>query len=137
MPGHRFSPQVLNRATKDGYTHTPYEGFTGEQIDHDRLTSRLTLRRSSIKKKFIRGLQWISGDSRTEWRPRWSLKKGRAVINQKPHIITTYGVTEAAVIPATGDLMYALEDSKLLEDQRKFMSLSAALILCTRRSAPT
>ena len=27
---------VLNRTTKDGYTHTPYEIFTGEQIDYDR-----------------------------------------------------------------------------------------------------
>ena len=27
---------VLNRTTKDGYTHTPYELFTGEQIDYDR-----------------------------------------------------------------------------------------------------
>ena len=27
---------VLNRTNKDGYTHTPYELFTGEQINYDR-----------------------------------------------------------------------------------------------------
>ena len=38
--------------------------------------------------------------------------KGRAVIN----LITTYGVTKTAITPATGDLMYVPEDSKLLDD---------------------
>ena len=58
--------------------------------------------------------------------------KGRVVINQKrfvDNLITTYGVTMTAITPATGDLMYAPEDSKLLDDQRKFMSLNATLTL--------
>ena len=64
--------------------------------------------------------------------------KGRAVINQKrfvDNLITTYGVTKTAVTPATGDLMYAREDSKLLEDQRKFMSLNATLMYASRRTS--
>ena len=38
---------------------------------------------------------------------------------------TTYGVTKTAVTPATGDLMHAREESKVLEDQCKIMSLNA------------
>ena len=63
--------------------------------------------------------------------------KGRAVINQKrfvDNLITTYGVTKTAVIPATGDPMYAREDSKLLEEQRKFMSLNATLMYASKRT---
>ena len=54
---------------------------------------------------------------------RMERAKGRAVINHKRFVdilITTYGVTKTAVTPDTGDLMYAREDSKLLEDQLKF-----------------
>ena len=62
-----------------------------------------------------------------------------AVINQKrfvDNLIATYGVTKTAVTPATGDLMYAREDSKLLEDQRKFMSLNATLMYASKRTYP-
>ncbi len=70
---------------------------------------------------------------------RMERAKGRAVINQKrfvDNLITTYGVTKTAVTPATGDLMYAREDSKLLEDQRKFMSLNATLMYASKRTYP-
>ena len=66
--------------------------------------------------------------------------KGRAVINQNKrfvdNLITTYGVTKTVVTPATGDLKYAREDSKLLEDQRMFMSLNAALMYASKRTYP-
>ena len=69
---------------------------------------------------------------------RMERAKGRAVIDQKRfvnNLITTYGVTKTAVIPATGGLMYEREDSKqLLEDQRKFMSLNATLMYASRRT---
>ena len=70
---------------------------------------------------------------------RMERAKGRAVINQKrflDNLITTYGVTKTAVTPATGDLMYEREDSKLLEDQRKFMSLNATLMYASKRTYP-
>ena len=54
--------------------------------------------------------------------------KGRAV--------TRRGLTKTAVTPATGDLMYAREDSKLPEDQRKFMSLNATLMYASKRTYP-
>ena len=47
------------------------------------------------------------------------------MINQKKfldNLITTYGVTKTAITPATGDLMYVPENSKLLDDQSKFIS---------------
>ena len=68
-----------------------------------------------------------------------AFEEGRAVINQKrflDNLITSYGVTKTAVTPATGDLMYAREDSKLLEDQRKFMSLNATLMYASKRTYP-
>ena len=46
--------------------------------------------------------------------------KRRAIINQKhflDNLISTYGITNTAITPATGDLMYVPEDSKLLDDQ--------------------
>ena len=39
---------VLNRTTKDGYTHPPYELFTGKQIDYVR-DFRVSHRRESRK----------------------------------------------------------------------------------------
>ena len=65
--------------------------------------------------------------------------KGRALINQKrflDKLIDTYGITKTAITPATGDLMYVPEDSKLLEDQRKFMSLNATLMYASKRTYP-
>ena len=70
---------------------------------------------------------------------RMERAKGRAVINHNRFVdilITTYGVTKTAVTPATGDLMYAGEDSKLLKDQRKFMSLNATLMYASKRTYP-
>ena len=43
-----------------------------------------------------------------------------AIINQShfvDNLITTYGITKTEITPATGDLMYVPEDSKLLDDQ--------------------
>ena len=68
---------------------------------------------------------------------RMERAKGRAVINQMrfvENLITTYGVTKTAVTPATGDLMYAREDSKVLEGQHKFLSLLATLMYSSKRT---
>ena len=65
--------------------------------------------------------------------------KGRALINQKrflDKLISTYGINKTAITPATGDLMYVPEDSKLLEDQRKFMTLNATLMYASKRTYP-
>ena len=62
-------------------------------------------------------------------------ERKRAVINQKhflDNLISTYGVTKSAITPATGDLMYVPENSKLLDDQRKFMSLNATLMYASK-----
>ena len=63
----------------------------------------------------------------------------RATVNQKhflDNLIGTYGITKTAITPATGDLMYLPEDSKLLEDQRKVMSLNATLMYASKRTYP-
>ena len=44
----------------------------------------------------------------------------------------TYKVSKTSVTPATGDLIYESEDSKILGDQRKFTSLNASLTVCMR-----
>ena len=67
---------------------------------------------------------------------RMERERGRAVINQKrlvDNLISTYGVTKTAITPDTGDLMFVREDSKLMEDQRKFMSLNATLMFTRQR----
>ena len=46
--------------------------------------------------------------------------KGRAVIKQKRFV--------DKLTPATADLLYEREDSELMGDQRKFMSLNATLM---------
>ena len=66
-------------------------------------------------------------------------ERKRAVINQKhflDNLISTYGVAKSAITPATGDLMYVPGDSKLLDDQRKFMSLNATLMYASKRTYP-
>ena len=48
----------------------------------------------------------------------------RAIINQKrflEKLAETYKVSKTSVTPATGDLLYESEDSKILGDQRKFI----------------
>ena len=52
------------------------------------------------------------------------------------NLITTYGITKTAITLATGDLMYVPEDSKLLDDQRKFMSINATLMYVSKRTYP-
>ena len=51
-------------------------------------------------------------------------------------IPSTYGVTKPAITPATGDLIFVREDSNLIEDQRKFMSLNATLMYASKRTYP-
>ena len=55
--------------------------------------------------------------------------KGGAVINQKRFV-------DNLITPATGDLMYVPEGSKLLDDQCKFMSLNATLMYASKRTYP-
>ena len=46
-------------------------------------------------------------------------EKRRAIINPKhfvDNLISTYGITKTAITPATGDVMYVPEESKLLVD---------------------
>ena len=64
---------------------------------------------------------------------------GKAVINQKrflDKLTSTFGLSKSAVTPATGDIMYERPDAKLLEDQRKFMSLNATLMYASKRTYP-
>ena len=66
-------------------------------------------------------------------------ERRRAVINQKhflDNLISTYGVNKSAITPATGDLMYVPKNSKLLDDQRKFMSPNATLMYASKRTYP-
>ena len=56
--------------------------------------------------------------------------KGRAVINQKRFVdklTEEFTVAKSAITPATADLLYEREDSGLMRDQKKFMSLNATL----------
>ena len=62
-----------------------------------------------------------------------------AIINQKrflEKLAETYKVSKTSVTPATGDLLYESEDSKILGDQRKFMSLNASLMYASKRTYP-
>ena len=66
-------------------------------------------------------------------------EKKRAIISQKRFVeklAEVYGITKGAVTPATGDLLYEKEDSKLLGDQRRFMSLNATLMYASKRTYP-
>ena len=66
-------------------------------------------------------------------------ERKRAVINQKhflDNLISTYGVITNAITPATLDLMYVPENSKLLDDQRKVMSLNTTLMYASKRTYP-
>ena len=63
----------------------------------------------------------------------------RAIVNQKRFVdklAETYKITKTAVTPANADLLYEREDSKLLDDQRKFMSLNASLMYASKRTYP-
>lgn len=63
----------------------------------------------------------------------------RAIITQKRFVeklSQTYGVKKSAVTPATGDLLYERPESKLLENQRSFMSLNASLMYASKRTYP-
>ena len=56
---------------------------------------------------------------------------GRAVIRQKrfaDKLTEEFKVAESAITPATADLLYEREDSELMKDQKKFMSLNATLM---------
>ena len=59
----------------------------------------------------------------------------RAIITRK-NFVKTYGVKKSAVTPATGDLLYERPVSKLLENQRSFMSLNASLVYASKRTYP-
>ena len=64
----------------------------------------------------------------------------RAIVNQKRFVdklAETYEIiTKTAVTPANADVLYEREDSKLLDDQRKFMSLNASLMYASKRTYP-
>ena len=65
--------------------------------------------------------------------------KGRAVIKQKrfmDQLAEEFKVTKSAITPATADLLYEREDSKLMDDQKKFMSLNATLMYASKRTYP-
>ena len=65
--------------------------------------------------------------------------KRRAVINQKRFVTKLaeeFKISKTSVTPATGDLLYEKEGSKLLGDQRKFMSLNATLMYASKRTYP-
>ena len=65
--------------------------------------------------------------------------KKRAVITQKRFVEKlgeTYGIKKSAITPATGDLLYERPESKLLENQRSFMSLNASLMYASKRTYP-
>ena len=65
---------------------------------------------------------------------------GKAVINQQhflDKVCSTYGITRAAVTPATGDSMYKRTERGLLGDQRKIISLNATLMYASKRTYPT
>ena len=58
--------------------------------------------------------------------------KGRAVIKQKRFVdklTEEFKVAKSAITPATADLLYEREDSQLMRDQKKFMSLNATLMM--------
>ena len=57
--------------------------------------------------------------------------KGRAVVNQKrflEKLCDEFKVKKTAVTPATADLLRQNPDSKLLDNQRDFMSLNATFV---------
>ena len=65
--------------------------------------------------------------------------KGRAVINQNifvTKLTEEFKILKTSVTPATGDLQYEKEGSKLLGDQRKFMSLNTTLMYASKRTYP-
>ena len=65
--------------------------------------------------------------------------KGRAVIKQKRFVdklTEEFKVAKSAITPATADLLYEREDSQLMRDQKKFMSLNATLMYASKRTYP-
>ncbi len=65
--------------------------------------------------------------------------KGRAVIKQKRFVdklTEEFKVAKSAITPATADLLYEREDSELMRDQKKFMSLNATLMYASKRTYP-
>ena len=65
--------------------------------------------------------------------------KGRAVVNQKrflEKLCDEFKVKKTAVTPATADLLHQNPDSKLLDNQRDFMSLNATLMYASKRTYP-
>ena len=65
--------------------------------------------------------------------------KKRAVITQKRFVeklAETYGIKKSAITPATGDLLHEHPESKLLDNQRSFMSLNASLMYASKRTYP-
>ena len=65
--------------------------------------------------------------------------KRRVVINQKRFVTKLaeeFKISKTSGTPATGDLLYEKEGSKLLGDQRKFMSLNATLMYASKRTYP-
>ena len=65
--------------------------------------------------------------------------KGRAVIKQKRFVDKLkeeFQVAKSAITPATADLLYEREDSELMRDQKKFMSLNATLMYASKRTYP-
>ena len=64
---------------------------------------------------------------------------GKAVINQQhflDKVCSTYGITRAAVTPATGDLMYKRTERGLLGDQSKIISLHSTLMYASKHTYP-
>ena len=65
--------------------------------------------------------------------------KGRAVVKQKRFVdklTEEFKVAKSAITPATAELLYEREDSELMRDQRKFMSLNATLMYASKRTYP-
>ena len=60
--------------------------------------------------------------------------KGRAVVKQKRFVDKL--TEEFGVTPATAELLYEREDSKLMMDQRKLMTLNATLMYASKRTYP-
>ena len=63
--------------------------------------------------------------------------KGRAVIKQKRFVdklTEEFKMAESAITPATADLLHEREDSELMRDQRKSMSLNATLMYASKRT---
>ena len=96
--------------------------------DPDRINQSVEMLKAAFEELTVERGETINILGMTVYMDR---ENGKAVINQQhflDKLSSTYGITRAAVTPATGDLVYERTESGLLGDQRKFISLNATLM---------